>query len=198
MAGFRRTVLLEVATELFSRQGYHAVGIDDIGAAAGVTGPAVYRHFQNKDAILRELCNTAMTELLAGARRAAQAGDPQHVLNALISVHAGFGSRHRRLVAVYVREHRALSQIALRALRRRQRDYEAIWSEALGQVRSDLGTAEIRGVVTAVLSLINAAAHMPTELDDAAVERLLSAGAAAVLLARSPDDVDVDVDSAAG
>ncbi|GAA3238938.1 TetR/AcrR family transcriptional regulator [Pseudonocardia petroleophila] len=193
MAGFRRTVLLEVATELFSRQGYHAVGIDDIGAAAGVTGPAVYRHFQNKDAILRELCNTAMTELLAGARRAAQAGDAEHILSALISVHAGFGSRHRRLVAVYVREHRALSPIALRALRRRQHDYEAIWSGALRQMRSDLNAAEAAGVVTAVLSLINAAAHMPAELDDTAVERLLSTGAAAVLLARP-----ADIDSAAG
>ncbi|MBW0088857.1 TetR/AcrR family transcriptional regulator [Pseudonocardia sp. KRD-184] len=196
MAGFRRTVLLEVATELFSRQGYHAVGIDDIGAAAGVTGPAVYRHFQNKDAILRELCNAAMTELLTGARLAAQEGDAEHVLNVLITVHAGFGARHRRLVAVYVREHRALSPIALRSLRRRQRDYEAIWTDALVQLRPDLGAAEVCGVVTAVLSLINAAAHMPAELDDAAVERLLSTAAAAVLLARSPDDVDVD--SAAG
>ncbi len=57
MAGLRRKLLLEAAADLFARQGFHAVGIDDIGAAAGVSGPAVYRHFQNKDAILRELCD---------------------------------------------------------------------------------------------------------------------------------------------
>jgi AcrR family transcriptional regulator len=191
VAGFRRTVLLEVATELFSRQGFHAVGIDDIGAAAGVTGPAVYRHFQNKDAILRELCNTAMTELLTGARRAAGVGGPEDVLHALIAVHASFGSRHRRLVAVYVREHRALSPIALRALRRRQRDYESIWTDALVQVRTDLDATQARGVVTAVLSLLNAAAHMPAELDDGRVEGLLSSGAAAVLLTRPADAADL-------
>ncbi|MFB9384581.1 TetR/AcrR family transcriptional regulator [Pseudonocardia petroleophila] len=180
-------MLLEVATELFSRQGFHAVGIDDIGAAAGVTGPAVYRHFQNKDAILRDLCTSAMTELLTGARRAAGTGGPEDVLHALIEVHAGFGSRHRRLVAVYVREHRALSPMALRALRRRQRDYESIWTDALVQVRSDLGATQARGVVTAVLSLLNAAAHMPAQLDDATVQGLLSSGAAAVLLTRPAD-----------
>lgn len=196
MAGFRRTVLLEVATELFARQGYHAVGIDEIGAAAGVTGPAVYRHFQNKDAILRELCNTAMSELLTGARRAARSGGPATVLEALVAVHAGFGSRHRRLVAVYVREHRALSAIALRALRRRQRDYEAIWAEALLQVRPDLHATQARGVVTAVLSLLNSAAHMPVELDDDTVEQILSTGAAAVLAARPADAANLG--SAAG
>lgn len=187
MAGFRRTVLLEVATELFSRHGYHAVGIDDIGTAAGVSGPAVYRHFQNKDAILRELCNTAMTELLTGARGAAGADRPEEVLDGLIAVHAGFASHHRRLVAIYVREHRSLAPIALRALRRRQRDYEAIWSDALAEVRADLDRTRIRAVVTAVLSLLNAAAHMPPELDDATVEQLLRTGATAVVLARPAD-----------
>ena len=35
MAGLRRKLLLEAAADLFARQGFHAVGIDDIGAAAG-------------------------------------------------------------------------------------------------------------------------------------------------------------------
>lgn len=191
MAGFRRTVLLEAAMELFSRQGYYAVGIDDIGAAAGVTGPAVYRHFQNKDAILRELCDTAMSQLLTGARRAASNGDPAHVLDELVAIHAEFGSRHRRLMAVYVREHRALSPIALRALRRRQREYEAIWADSLMQVRSDMNTAQARGMITAVLSLLNAAAHMPAELDNSTVERLLSTSAAAVLRTGAAEASDV-------
>ncbi|MGC7367980.1 helix-turn-helix domain-containing protein, partial [Mycobacteroides abscessus subsp. abscessus] len=98
----------EAAADLFARQGFHAVGIDDIGAAAGVSGPAVYRHFQNKDAILRELCDAAMTELLAGARRATNAGTPTEVLHALVDLHAAFGARRRGLLAVYAREHRSL------------------------------------------------------------------------------------------
>ena len=192
LAGFRRAVLLEVATELFARQGYHAVGIDDIGAAAGVTGPAIYRHFQNKQAILQDLCSTAMSELLTGARRAARSGGAERELPELIAMHASFAARHRRLVAVYAREHRSLSPIALRALRRRQRDYETIWTDALLAVRPGLGAAPARGVVTATLSLLNSAAHMPVELDDESVERLLSAAAAAVVLAGPAEQLTRD------
>ena len=42
MAGLRRKLLLEAAADLFARQGFHAVGIDDIGAAAGVSGCLLY------------------------------------------------------------------------------------------------------------------------------------------------------------
>ena len=64
----RRELLLEAAAELFAARGFHAVGIDDIGAAAGITGPGVYRHFAGKQALLEVLCDRAMTRLLDGAR----------------------------------------------------------------------------------------------------------------------------------
>jgi AcrR family transcriptional regulator len=180
-------LLLEAAAELFARRGFHAVGIDEIGAAVGVSGPAVYRHFENKEAILRELCDAAMTELLAGARRAADAGDAAEVLSALVAMHAAFGARHRLVLAVYAREHRSLSPLATRALRRRQRSYEAIWVEALGQARSELDRASARGLVSAVLSLLNASAHMPASLADSQVESLLAAAASAALFSAPAD-----------
>ncbi|CQD24390.1 TetR family transcriptional regulator [Mycobacterium lentiflavum] len=187
MAGLRRKLLLEAAADLFARQGFHAVGIDDIGAAAGVSGPAVYRHFQNKDAILRELCDAALTELLTRARRATTADTPSEVLRTLVELHAAFGARHRGLLAVYAREHRSLSPLATRALRRRQRSYEAIWVDALVLARGDLDDARAQGLVAAVLSLLNASAHMPASLDDATVEAMLAAAAAAALFSASGD-----------
>lgn len=187
MAGLRRKLLLEAAADLFARQGFHAVGIDDIGAAAGVSGPAVYRHFQNKDAILRELCDAALTELLTHARRATTADTPSEVLRTLVELHAAFGARHRGLLAVYAREHRSLSPLATRALRRRQRSYEAIWVDALVLARGDLDDARAQGLVAAVLSLLNASAHMPASLDDATVEAMLAAAAAAALFSASGD-----------
>ena len=48
----RREVIVTAAADLFARSGYAAVGMDDIGAAAGVTGPAIYRHFDSKAAVL--------------------------------------------------------------------------------------------------------------------------------------------------
>src|SRR4051812_24068906 len=48
----RKAQLATVAAGLFRARGYHGVGINDIAAAAGVTGPALYRHFADKRAIL--------------------------------------------------------------------------------------------------------------------------------------------------
>src|SRR3954447_25974979 len=50
--GGRRAVILTAALELFSRQGYQETGIDEIGAASGVSGPAIYRHFGSKQELL--------------------------------------------------------------------------------------------------------------------------------------------------
>jgi len=48
----RKAQLTDLAAELFRRHGYHQVGVQEIAAAAGLTGPAVYRHFRSKQEIL--------------------------------------------------------------------------------------------------------------------------------------------------
>lgn len=44
----RREQLIEVATKLFARNGYEATTTAAIAAAAGVTEPILYRHFEHK------------------------------------------------------------------------------------------------------------------------------------------------------
>ena len=56
--------ILKAAARLFARRGFHAVGVDEIGEAAGVTGPAIYRHFGSKDEILGALFETASSDVL--------------------------------------------------------------------------------------------------------------------------------------
>src|SRR5687767_14801282 len=48
----RKAQLAGLAAELFRARGFHGVGINDIAAAAGITGPALYRHFTDKQAVL--------------------------------------------------------------------------------------------------------------------------------------------------
>jgi len=48
----RQELILKVAATLFSERGYDSVSINDIGFAAGVTGPAIYRYFPSKEALL--------------------------------------------------------------------------------------------------------------------------------------------------
>ena len=87
----RRELLLQSAADLFSAKGYHAVGIDDIGAAAGISGPGVYRHFPSKQAILEALCDRATTSMLEGARGIPAAhAEPAEALEALVDLHVDF------------------------------------------------------------------------------------------------------------
>ena len=70
----RRLQLLGAAERLFAERGFLAVRLEDIGAAAGVSGPAIYRHFPNKESLLVELLVGISTRLLAGAREVQSRG----------------------------------------------------------------------------------------------------------------------------
>src|SRR3982751_2269662 len=85
----RREEILEIAVGLFATRGYHGVSMDDIGAAAGVTGPALYHHFAGKEAMLAAALNPVSENLLAGgrARVAEYTGDPLACLTALVDFH---------------------------------------------------------------------------------------------------------------
>ena len=73
-ASARREQLLDVALQVFARQGYHGASMNDIAEAAGVTKPVVYQHFESKRelylALLDEVGNrllTAISKATAGA-----------------------------------------------------------------------------------------------------------------------------------
>src|SRR6202790_3806633 len=81
----RRSKLLAAAERLVAERGYLAVRLEDIGAAAGVSGPAIYRHFPNKESLLVELLVGISTRLLAGAREVrSREADATTALNGLI------------------------------------------------------------------------------------------------------------------
>ena len=181
----RREQLLEAAAGMFAARGYHAVGIDDIGAAAGISGPGVYRHFASKQALLESLCDRAMTRMLVGARRTRSSlPDPGAALEALVDLHVEFAVAERTLLGVWAREQRALSAEVRRSLRRRQREYERVWRAALTPLRDDLDEAEVAVVVVATLALLNATALAEVAVDPARLRALLRTMALAALLLR--------------
>src|SRR3982751_2025114 len=104
-AGSRRDQILREAARLFAERGFHGVGMDDIGAAVGISGPGLYRHFASKDALLTELLLPVSERLLAeGSRRAATAGDPETALDALIAWHVEFALDNADVIAVQDRD----------------------------------------------------------------------------------------------
>ena len=153
----RRELLLEAAAELFAARGFYAVGIDDIGAAAGISGPGVYRHFASKQDLLTVLCDRTMDRMLAQAE-AAQS------LEELVDLQVTFAVEERALLSVWVRERRALSDEVRRSLRRRQQRYEELWRSALAPLRPDLGTEQVAFVVASALALLNASSLIESPL----------------------------------
>ena len=97
----RRDQILEVAAELFAEHGFHGVSIVDLGAACGFSGPAIYKHFRSKQAILSEMLVSISEELLAeGTRRVREAADDEAALAALIDWHVTFALTHKQTLTV--------------------------------------------------------------------------------------------------
>lgn len=68
--------ILMRAMEAFNEQGYHGTSVRDIAGRVGVTVPALYYHYENKQALLATLLETSIKDVLDRCRAAArEAGD---------------------------------------------------------------------------------------------------------------------------
>ena len=77
----RRDQLVATAARLFAERGFHGVSIEEIGTSVGISGPAVYKHFPSKDAVLAALLVGVSRDLLEeGRRRVADAPTPDDAL----------------------------------------------------------------------------------------------------------------------
>ncbi|HET6970894.1 MAG TPA: TetR/AcrR family transcriptional regulator [Phenylobacterium sp.] len=68
-----RTAILAAAGELFAAEGFAAVSVDRIAAAAGVAKGAVYHHFAAKEALFAEVLEAVCAEVAAEVTAAARA-----------------------------------------------------------------------------------------------------------------------------
>jgi AcrR family transcriptional regulator len=156
----RRSQLIAAAERLVAERGYLAVRLEDIGAAAGVSGPAIYRHFPNKEALLVELLVGISTRLLAGATDVvAQADGPAAALDGLIDFHLDFALGESDLIRIQDRDLGHLPPTAKRQVRRAQRQYVEIWVDVLRRLHQSLGEADARLMAHAAFGLLNSTPH---------------------------------------
>ena len=64
----RRAQLLELATRVFTEKGFQATSMDDIAAAAGVTKPVLYQHFDSKERLYVEVLDIIATSMIDEVR----------------------------------------------------------------------------------------------------------------------------------
>ncbi len=87
----RRRQLLRAAAALIAERGFAGVRLEDLGAAAGISGPAVYRHFPGKEAVLTELLVGISEGLLEGGRAVVDAAaTPEEAVAGLIDFQLDF------------------------------------------------------------------------------------------------------------
>lgn len=152
----RREQILTEAAKLFARHGFHGVSIDGIGAAVGVSGPALYRHFPSKEGLLAEMLVGISEHLLAaGQQLATEHDDPDALLEALIAFHTDFALRQPELITVQDRDLANLPDAARRRVRGLQRAYLEIWVDALRRAGLAAGEETARVGAHAAFGLMN-------------------------------------------
>jgi AcrR family transcriptional regulator len=169
----RRDQILTTAAELFAARGFHGVSVSELGAACGITGPALYKHFASKDAVLAEMLVSISEQLLAVGRERVRAADgPGDALAALVDWHVDFAVRQRALIVVQDRDWESLPTDAREQVRSLQRRYVDLWAAQLRAVDPGLGLTPARAMAHAVFGLINSTPHSG-RLPDAAMRDLL-------------------------
>jgi AcrR family transcriptional regulator len=178
----RRVELIRAATRLFAERGFAGVGIEDLGSAAGISGPAVYRHFATKQALLGAILREASEQLHeGGAEVAASAADPAKRLDVLIAFHIDFAVRSPDVIRVQERDLASLSDEDRDAVRRLQRAYVEIWVATLCAEDPAHSVAEARLRTHAAFGLMNSTPHARAGDSDAAARAVLTAMTRAAL-----------------
>jgi len=152
----RREQLLSAAAELFHRHGFHAVSMEDIGAAAGIAGPSVYRHFSSKAALLSAIARRAADRLLLDAERVRMgSGDETEALRGLIDSYVRVLTGSAELAVSFSADAVNYAEGEGAELIRIQREYVSQWVALLGAAQPSLNPREARITVHAALTIAN-------------------------------------------
>jgi AcrR family transcriptional regulator len=153
--------ILAAAKKLFFERGFSAVGVDEIGVHAGITGPAIYRHFTGKDEILSTLFDQAVDALVTGLRNDIE--DPDEELRHLTQAHALFALDCPELATMMIRDKRALTEPYKRRYTRRERPYIERWISCLERCYPERSRDEVTTATFAVLAMLNSIGTWPRD-----------------------------------
>ncbi|MDT7797435.1 MAG: hypothetical protein QOI78_868 [Actinomycetota bacterium] len=151
----RREQVLAEATALFAQRGFHDVSMEDIGAAAGIAGPSVYRHFPSKAALMVAIGHRAADRLALAAERALQATDERSALHRLAASYVHTILHTPELLVSFSADRVTMPDRDKADLLRVQRDYVTQWVTLLSAVQPDLPPREAKITVHAALTIAN-------------------------------------------
>lgn len=192
----RREAIVDAATALFDRKGFHATSMDEIGAAAGISGPGLYRHFDGKDALLTAVFDRIWARISRSMRRA-HGRAPREALDVLIAGHVDLAVDDAAALMLLVRELRHVPDWYVRAAARNHERYVGAWVDPLRALHDGLDAELARAHAFAIHGLIDSAALHPRSVEPQRHRRLLHQAARA-LVATDPRTAGEVAEATAG
>ena len=156
----RQAAILHEAARLFAERGCRGTSVADLGTACGISGPALYKHFPSKQAVLARLLEDISQQLVDGGRAVVEAGGaPRDVLAALVDFHTDFALAEPDVIRVQDRDLASLDERDRGLVRRLQRTYVELWTDVLCRLDPALGREVARLRAHAVFGLLNSTPH---------------------------------------
>jgi AcrR family transcriptional regulator len=166
--------ILSAATQLFLNQGYEKTSIDEIGVAAGLSGPAIYYHFRSKsDLLLRVVDRAQESALRVTASLLDPALDPLDALSLVVAAWVDDSFRNRALILTYTHEHPHLDQEIRGKLGAKYRAITDMWMLLFARLRPQLPEAERLAMVDSAFWLIRSQAFYRSALPAEQLSRRL-------------------------
>jgi AcrR family transcriptional regulator len=159
----RREAALSSAVRLFAERGFQSVGMDDIGAASGISGPTLYHHFPGKSAILAHVilrCLDALYFDLAAVLT--NTDDPAEALEQALASYVRINVAQGDALAALTSEIVNVPDGERAQIRRAQNDYINEWSVLLTATRTELSPSEADALARSAQTVINTMRnHLP-------------------------------------
>jgi AcrR family transcriptional regulator len=152
-----RDRLLDAALELFATHGYQAIGLRDLASYLGLHAGSLYHHIENKQALLFELIESALSDLLLDTlRRMKGARNPRARLRLFIQAFIAFNFNEKYRLTLVTREFTNLNEEQKQQVIQLKNRYAALLDAIIADRDGDKGTpsGDIGPTTSAVIAML--------------------------------------------
>lgn len=152
----RRDVILRTAARLFAEHGFGNVAINDIGFEAGVTGPAIYRYFPSKEALLISIYSDLYTTSTENIDRiVSEVPNGVKRIVALVDSQIDLATSQAEAIRIIESEWRHLPDKEATVLRKAAQHGFKAWADAVAAACPSLDAGTVEITTHGILAMIN-------------------------------------------
>ncbi|WP_151772100.1 TetR/AcrR family transcriptional regulator [Streptomyces abyssomicinicus] len=171
----RREALLTAAIPLFKQRGFQQVGMEEIGSAAGITGPSIYNHFAGKTEILdTALRREAEVVQFVLARALAESPTHRDALRSVLVSYARLSGMRTSATPLLIAEIAFLPPEQRDRLLRVRNGFVLECVALLRGMRPELSEGQAAVAMRGALVLVNIASRKPFLLEDGVPAEVLA------------------------